>query len=315
MLQRLVYIHISLTICLCFCKGMSVKDVLEEELKKTDQEKYEVSIEIRILVHELEAQNEECDKSLTELELKSNAGNPEFQHLVKVMSSLWADINLMQSRKEHMIETMKNIEKLQLGTYVSAKDILQLEKRRKDGLTSKCLILEGMAPAVHEPTNSLSGNEASEEDAMIVLKNQLQAAQSKLSNLMFEKMEKNTRKKVNEALCGLKLQRLNESVQKLNNYSKTEASVAVDLLAMELDMITREVKELARGASISLKNLNVDILKSEVKKGTRDHRKFVSEKICYAKLIEHLRWDENIWKLWNEPWFKELINNNPLFND
>lgn len=311
MLKRFAFSYISFSFCLCFCKGMSVKDLLEEDLRKTDQEKFEVSIEIRILVHELEAQNEECDKRLRALELTTNAGHPEYQHLVRVMSSLWADINLMQSRKEQIIETVKNIEKLQLGVYVSEIDIHQQEERRRNGLTSKCLFLEGMAPVVHEPRYSLSGNEASSEEAMIVLQNQLQAAQSKLSNLLFEKMEKNTRKKVNEALCGLKLQRLNEAVQKLNEYNNSEAGVAVDLLALELEMVTGEVKELARSASISLKNLNRDILKSEAKKQMRVHKQFVSEKLCFAKLTEHLRYDENIWKLWNESWFNELINNNP----
>lgn len=289
---------------------MSVKDLLEEDLRKTDQETFEVSIEIRILVHELEAQNEECDKRLRALELKSDSGQPEYQHLVQVMSTLWADINLMQSRKQQIIETMKNIEKLQLGVYVSEIDIHQQEERRRNGLTSKCLFLEGMAPVVHEPRNSLSGNEAPPEEAVIVLHNQLQAAQSKLSSLLFEKMEKNTRKKVNEALCELKLQRLNEAVQKLNEYN-SEAGVAVDLLALELEMVTGEVKELARGASISLKNLNRDILKSEAKKQMRVQKQFVSEKLCFVKLTENLRYHENIWNLWNESWFNELTNSNP----
>lgn len=311
MLKRLAYSFISFTFCLCFCKGMSVKDLLEEELRKTDQENFEVSIEIRKLVHELEAQNEECDKRLRALKLKTNAGHPEYHHLVRVMSSLWVDTNLMQSRKEQIIETVKNIEKLQLGVYVSEIDIQHQKERRRNGLTSKCLILEGMAPLVHKPRNSLSGNKGSPEEAMVVLRNQLQAAQSKLSNLLFEKMEKNTRKKENEALCGLKLQRLNEAVQKLNKYNNSEAVVAVNLLALDLEMVTGEVKELARRASISLKNLNRNILKSEVKKQMRIRKQFVSEKLCFAKLTEHLRYDENIWKLWNESWFNKLTNNNP----
>lgn len=285
--------------------------VLEEDLKRTNRERYEVMINTRFLIHELEFQNKQCYNRLRAFKFNTNARKPKFQHLVKAMSSHWADIYLLNRRKEEILEAAKNIEKLQLGIEISALDILQLEERRSNGLTEKCLFLEGMAPTVHVPRNSLSDNDESPEEAMIVLKNKLRAAQSKLSNVLFEKMEKKTKKRVNEALCGLELQRLNEAMQKLNNLNDREAIVAVNLLALKLQMITGEVKQAAAGMSVMINNLNVDILKSEAKKETKDHLRFVSEKLCYAKLTEHLNFDEDIWKLWNEPWLKELLNDNP----
>lgn len=291
------------TFCFFICKG-SVITVIEKELMNTDQLKYEVSLDIRILSHEIEAQNEECDKRVRTMQVNTHSRDREFQDLVKVIATLWADINLMQSRKERIIETINSIEKLQIGIHISATDVLQLKERRRNGLTSKCLILEGMAPAVRVPRNSLSGKDSPDE-AIMVLENRLQAAQSKLSKLLLEKMEKSTRKKVNEAVCVLKLKRLREAVQKLNNNS--EAVATVDLLAIELEYVKMEVKELARSALISLKNVNMDVLKSDAKKQERVQKQFISEKLCYAKLTEHLRWDESTWKLGNEPWLKKLI--------
>lgn len=312
MMQHLVYFYICLTFCLCFCKG-SVKTVLEEELKRTNRQKNEAIIDIRYLVHKLNVESEECDKSLRTFE--TNARNPKFQPLVKAMSSHWADIYLMNSRKERIIEAAKNIEKLQLGIQISKMDILKLEERRRNGRTYQCLFLEGMAPAVHKPRNSLSGNDESPEETLIVLQNQLQAAQSELSNLLFEKMEKKTRRKVKKALCGLEQQRLNEALQKLNGLNNREAVKAVNILALKLQMVKGQVEKAARRASVMLNNLNMDVLKSQVKKETRDHKRFVSENLCYAKLAENLRWDENFWKLWNEPWLKELMNNNPRYSE
>lgn len=313
-MQHLVYFYISLTFCLCFCKG-SVKTVLEVELKRTNRQKYEASIDIRHLVNELNTENEECDKSLREFEFNTNARNPKFQILVKAMSSHWADTYLMNSRKEQIIEAGKNIEKLQLGIQISKMDILKLEERRRNGLTSQCLFLEGMAPAVHEPRNSLSGNDESPEETLIVLQNQLQAAQSELSKLLFEKMEKKTRRKVKKALCGLEHQRLNEALQKLNRLNNKEAVKAVNILALKLQTVKGQVEKAARGASVMFNNLNMDVLKSQAKKETRDQKRFVSENLCYAKMTENLRWDENFWKLWNEPWLKELMNNNPRYSE
>lgn len=313
-MQRLLKFYIALTFCLSFCEG-NVKTVLEEDLKKTNREIYEVMINTRFLIHELEFQNKQCYNRLRAFKFNTNARKPKFQNLVIAMSSHWADIYLMNRRKEELIEAAKHIEKLQLGIEISALDILQLEERRSNGLTEKCLFLEGMAPAVHVPMNSLSDNDESPEEAMIVLQNKLRVAQSKLSNVLFEKMEKKTKKRVNEALCGLELQRLNEALQKLNTLNDREAIVAVNLLALKLQMITGEVKQAAAGLSVMMNNLNVDILKSEAKKETREHKRFVSEKLCYAKLTEHLSFDEDIWKLWNEPWLKELINDNPGYDN
>lgn len=313
-MQRLLNFYLTLTFCWSFCEG-SVKTVLEEDLKRTNRERYEVMINTRFLIHELELQNKLCYNRLRAFQFNTNARKHKFHHLVKAMSSHWADIYLMNRRKEEIIEAAKNIEKLQLGIEISALDILQLEERRSKGLTAKCLFLEGMAPAVHVPRSSLSDNDESPEDAMRVLQNQLRAAQSKLSNVLFEMMEKKTKKRVNEALCGLELQRLNEAMQEMNNLNDRQAIVAVNILALKLQMITGEVKQAAAGLSVMMNNLNVDVLKSEAKKETRDHMRFLSEKLCYAKLTEHLSFDEDIWKLWNEPWLKELINDNPGYDN
>lgn len=309
-MQRLLNFYMTLTFCLSFCEG-SVKTVLEEDLKRTNRERVEVMYNTRFLIHDLEFQNKQCYNRLRAFKFNTNARKPKFQHLVKAMSSHWADIYLMNRRKEEIIEAAKNIEKLQLGIEISALDILQLEERRSNGLTAKCLFLEGMAPAVHVP----SDNDESPEESMIVLQNQLRAAQSKLSTVLFEKMEKKTKKRVNEALCELELQRLNEAMQKLNNLNKREAIVAVNMLALKLQLITGEVKQAAAGMSVMMNNLNVDILKSEAKKETRDHKRLVSEKLCYAKLTKHLSFDEDIWKLWNESWLQELINDNPGYDN
>lgn len=287
--------------------------VLEDDLKRTNRDIYDVTINTRFLIHELEFQNKQCYDRLRGF--RFNARNPKFQHLVKDMSSLWANIYLMNRRKEEIIKAAKNIEKLQFGIEINALNNLQLQERRNNGLTKKCLILEGMAPDVHKPRNSISDNDESPEEAMIVLQNQLRVAQSKLSNVLFERMEKRTKIRVNEALCGLALQRLSEAVQKLNNLNDREANEAVNMLALRLQMITREVKQAAVGASEMMNNQNVAKLKSKAKKETRDNMRFVAEKLCYAELTEHLSFDEDILKLWNEPWLKQLINDNPGYDN